>query len=200
MAKIKKSDEDEFILPKESVLQKEDVEKLLAELIIAKKELAFQNDKKEKRAAELVVANKKINELEELLQNNFKEISDYKYALDETSIIAITDQKGIIKKVNNNFCLISKYREEELIGQDHRIINSGYHAKEFIRDLWLTIANGKIWRGELKNKAKDGTFYWVDTTIIPFLNDIGKPYQYLSLRTDITARKKGVRSLNCVKV
>ena len=143
-----------------------------------------------KESDELIVANKRISQLEELLQNNFKEISDYKYALEESSIIAITDQKGIIKKVNSNFCRISKYSEEELIGQDHRIINSGYHSKEFIGDLWLTIANGKIWKGELKNKAKDGTYYWVDTTIVPFLNEHGKPYQYLAIRSDITDRKE----------
>ena len=110
--------------------------------------------------------------------------------MDESSIIAITDKKGVIKKVNNNFCLISKYNEQELIGQDHHIVNSGYHPKEFMRNLWLTIDNGKIWRGELKNKAKDGTCYWVDTTIVPFLNENGKPYQYLAIRADITARKE----------
>ena len=129
------------------------------------------------------------------LQESQKKIADLHMALDASSIVAITDEKGIIKFVNDRFCEISSYTKEELIGKDHRILNSGYHSKTFYRELWKTICNGEIWKGEFRNKAKDGTIYWVQATIVPFLNEKGKPYQYVAIRNDITEKKQAEEAL-----
>lgn len=125
----------------------------------------------------------------ELVVTN-KELNDYKYALDESCIVEITDREGIITFVNDNFCLISKYSKEELIGKDYSIVDSNYHTQEFMKNKSSTLKNGNVWKGDIRNMAKDGTFYWVDTTIVPFIDESGVPYQYLSIRADITERKK----------
>ncbi len=145
--------------------------------------------------SDLTASKKAKNEIEETSASNFedasKELSEIKHALAESTIVAFTDQRGKITYVNDKFCEISKYSREELIGEDHRIINSRYHPKEFFQELWTTIANGKIWRGEIRNRAKDSSIYWVSTTIIPFLDKSDKPYQYAAIRHDITERKEG---------
>ena len=110
-------------------------------------------------------------------------------AIDQHSILTTTDLEGNILYVNERCCEISKYSREELIGKSHRIINSGYHSKFFFENLYSTLKKGEIWRGEIRNKAKDGSIFWVATTIVPIKDKEGNILEYFASRTDITHRK-----------
>ena len=137
------------------------------------------------------------NYMDEKLRQTIKELSELKFGLDRAAIVAITDEKGIINYVNDKFCELSKYSREELLGKTHQVVNAGYHRREFFEEFWSRIKGGQVWQGEIKNKAKDGTYYWVDTTVVPFVDEKGKPYQYLAIRFEITARKRAEEELRC---
>ncbi len=147
---------------------------------------------------EVIALRKRVTELEHTeasLARSLKDLADVKFALDQSSIVAITDRAGVITYVNSKFCEISQYSAWELIGQTHQIVNSGYHSKAFFKEMWMTITQGSVWRGEVKNRAKDGSYYWVDTTIVPFLDNRGRPYQYVAIRNDITLCKQTKEAL-----
>src|SRR5215210_1135014 len=131
-------------------------------------------------------------EAEEALRGSLRRLADLKAALDESAVVAITDQHGKITYVNDRFCEISGYYMEELLGQDHRILNSGYHTREFFENLWSTITRGDIWRGEIRNQTRDGSPYWTAMTIVPFLDEAGEPDQYFAICYDITRYKDPV--------
>ncbi len=126
---------------------------------------------------------------EQALQDTLSKLNLQKYAIDEHAIVSIADRRGIITYVNNKFCAISHYSSEELIGHNHNILNSGYHTKEFFRELWATISGGKVWSGEIRNRGKNGALYWVQSTIVPHLDAAGRVTEYISIRTDITEQK-----------
>jgi PAS domain S-box-containing protein len=126
----------------------------------------------------------------------FKDVNDIRFALDQHSIVAITDQSGKITYANQKFSEISRYNVAELMGQSDKIVSEQHHSPEFVHDLWTTISNGSVWKGQIRNQRKDDSFYWVDTTIVPFLNADGKPYQYIVLRNDITTQKANEEQIN----
>src|SRR5690625_729034 len=119
-----------------------------------------------------------------------KRLKDIKWALDQSTIVNVTDCEGTIISVNDKLCEISGYEPDELIGENHRLLNSGYHPESFFADLWQTIMHGHIWQGEICNLTKDGRLFWVDTTVVPFIDGNGQPYQFISIRHDITKRKQ----------
>lgn len=134
--------------------------------------------------------NDDLKRLNEELAGTAFELASFKYALDEAAIIAITDTKGTITYVNRKFCEISGYSSEELIGQNHRIINSGYHPVTFFQEMYHTIAKGNVWKAQIRNRSKQGNIYWVHTTIVPLKNREGRVTRYLAIRFDITEQKK----------
>ncbi|OQW49208.1 MAG: hypothetical protein A4S09_03835 [Proteobacteria bacterium SG_bin7] len=122
-------------------------------------------------------------------------MSFLKSAIDEAAIVAITDRQGVITYANKKFCSISGYAQDELIGSNHRIVNSGYHSKDYFVSMWKTISSGKVWEGEICNRAKSGNLYWVNTTIVPFMNEQGRPEAYVAVRYEITERKLAEENL-----
>jgi PAS domain S-box-containing protein len=133
--------------------------------------------------------------IEEQMAGNLKALAEFKDALDAHCIVAITDARGKFTYANDKFCAISKYPREELIGQDYGLVNSEYHSKAFMGYLWQTISSGKVWQNLKKNRAKDGSFYWVDTTIVPFLGGVGNPIQYITICSDVTATQQAQETL-----
>jgi len=131
----------------------------------------------------------RMTKIQDELKSAIKSLDFQQYALDQHAIVSMADVKGNITYVNDLFCDITGHDREELMGENHRLVKSGEHSVEFFKSMWRTIAKGKVWHGEIKNRTKSGGIYWTASTIVPFMDETGKPFQYVSIRTDITARK-----------
>ncbi|MCX7177676.1 MAG: PAS domain S-box protein, partial [Proteobacteria bacterium] len=130
------------------------------------------------------------NESQQAILAAREAVENRNFALDQHAIVSITDRQGRIISANDKFCEISGYSRSELIGQSHRIVNSGEHSPTFFAEMWRTIAAGTVWKGEICNRTKDGSLYWVSATIVPLLDAQGQPYQYIGIRTDITEQRR----------
>ncbi|HEC15330.1 MAG TPA: PAS domain S-box protein, partial [Sedimenticola sp.] len=137
----------------------------------------------------------RLNQVAGRLRQSITDLNYQKFAMDQHAIVSITDKNGRITYANDRFCEISKYKRSELIGQNHRIVKSGYHSPDFYRDMWDSLSRGKVWRGQIQNRAKDGACYWVETTIVPFMGSKGEPYQYVAIHTDITGIRQAQEQL-----
>lgn len=188
--KIKRKEIDNFIIEKKCITKKKKTIWIQINFSCIR-----NNDESVKYFIKVIqdITSKKM--AEKNLEKSYKEISDYKLALDKSTLLSITDAKGRIIHANKLFCNTLKYTKKELVGNTHRMVNSGHHSQEFFSELWRTIEHGKIWYGEIKNKSKEGLYFWANTTIVPFLNEKGKSYRYLAIMSDVTVRKKAEENL-----
>ncbi len=171
--------------------------KMEAEALLRTRELEIANERLQsmnviltRRESDLQSQTRKLETAYRNLGDAYGEMARFRQALNAAAMVSITDEKGEIIEVNDNFCGISGWSRKELIGQTHRIMNSGYHPREFFDTMWKTISQGNIWKGEIRNLKKDGTMYWADTTISPIVDSSGKPLRFVAIHSDITQRKE----------